>query len=94
MEPKNVVAKQKCIAYIEKLPFMVIFLHNLYILVSQTKMYRLYRKMTKNVVAKQNCIDCIEKLPFMVIFLHNLYILVSQTKTFHDVTRKISKQFD
>ena len=32
MEPKSVVvSKQKCIYYIEKLPFMVIFLYNLYI---------------------------------------------------------------
>ena len=30
---KSVVSKQKCIAYIEKWPFMVIFLYNLYIFV-------------------------------------------------------------
>ena len=46
MEPKSVVSKQKCIDYIEKWPFMVIFLYNLDILFGYTKMYRLYRKMT------------------------------------------------
>ena len=41
--------KQKCLDYLEKLPFMVIFLYNLYIFVliqHETKMCRLYRKIT------------------------------------------------
>ena len=45
MAPKSVVSKQKCIDYIEKLPFMVIFLYNLYIFICE-KIYRLYRKIT------------------------------------------------
>ena len=56
----------------------------------QTKMFRLYRKMTiflynlyifvclkvdpKSVVSEQKCLDYIEILPFMGIFLYNLYI--------------------
>ena len=33
MDLKSVVSKQKCIDYIEKWPYMVIFLYNLYIFV-------------------------------------------------------------
>ena len=78
---------------------MVIFLYNLFIFIClkgtpkvmfQTKMFRLYRKMTiflynlyifvclkvdpRSVVSKQKCSDYIEILLFMGIFLYNLYI--------------------
>ena len=80
---------------------MVIFLYNLFIFIClkgtpkvmfQTKMFRLYRKMTiflynlyifvclkvdpKSVVSEQKCLDYIEILLFMGIFLYNLYISV------------------
>ena len=43
---KSVVSKQKCIDYIEKRPFMVIFLYNLYIF---------------TLIKKQKCIDYTDK---------------------------------
>ena len=58
----------------------------------QTKMFRLYRKMTiflynlyifvclkvdpKSVVSEQKCLDYIEILLFMGIFLYNLYFFI------------------
>ena len=65
--------KQKCIGYIEKWPFMVIFQHNLYIF-GILLWTVLYPKPYYNELCKQKCIGYIEKWPFMVIFQYNLYI--------------------
>ena len=81
---KSVVSTQKCIDYIERLPFMVIFLCSLYIFV--VKKYRLYRKM---IIYGHFSIFSIHFLWIRYFCLANMFILFIFLNPSNSVTKRL-----